>query len=789
MRAPLAESLRAGRLPEWWDGVELGINVAGIPSYQSFYVPAWPVAICGPVYGTDLVIILHLLVGAFGVAAWASRLGASRLGATVGGALFMLSGYMSSMTVMHTAAMAPAWIPWIAWTADRLAACATRSNWKGLLGPAAGGAIFMSLAIMAGDPSAAISGALVGLLVAGARSERPLPAIAAEVGAIAMGAILSAAVLLPAALNLPETDRSASLDSNDALAWSLHPLSLLQVLWPHALGDPAHPSRNLARAVADTARGTGRDPAWAYSIYFGWVAIGMAARGAFAKARGVRILGAASIVILLLALGAFTPVYGWFRTVFFPEQWLRYPARHFAAVVVLWSSLAAIGFDAALLHARSRHMVVIFAVSLCIAVAVEAFVYSHGLDATGPRYLLDPPLEAPGLAHEIEKGGWLTIAALVGFGAALFSVRHSRLSSIAAPLAAAAVMVPIAIEAYTLIPRVSRDTVVTDAGVLSTVAPASRRDAPRPRVWREPIYSIAADASPEPEVLAAAMGKTAVDDLGILHGFAYLRGYSPVLTERRFNAVFKGAERHKQLRRIMELFSTEYAVIPIALKPPPGFELVFNDEADFVSLVRLVSTRQRAFVAGRWAHFANDDAVLDSMLAPGGDLELIRFVGDGSSDSSVSTAGAGIGGPCEVHTSRPERVDIHCQSPAGGYAVLVDSWSPGWSATVDGAPAVIERADMLLRAVRVGPGVHDVAFEYRTPGLRIGAWISLIGWLMAGLIVVAAVAGVLPSRDGSGESIPASTMSVAASQHGKGRSSRAGMHPKGTKRTRHRPGD
>ena len=62
--------------------------------------------------------------------------------------------------------------------------------------------------------------------------------------------------------------------------------------------------------------------------------------------------------------------------------------------------------------------------------------------------------------------------------------------------------------------------------------------------------------------------------------------------------------------------------------------------------------------------------------------------------------------------------------------MLLDAWAPGWSATVDGAPARIELAEGLVRAVAVGSGRHVIAFRYTAPGLHLGAAISLTGWLL-----------------------------------------------------------
>lgn len=57
-------------------------------------------------------------------------------------------------------------------------------------------------------------------------------------------------------------------------------------------------------------------------------------------------------------------------------------------------------------------------------------------------------------------------------------------------------------------------------------------------------------------------------------------------------------------------------------------------------------------------------------------------------------------------------VVIEADGP-GGYVVLNDIWHPWWFAEVDGAPAAIERANFLFRAVAVPPGSHTVRFMFR----------------------------------------------------------------------------
>lgn len=66
-------------------------------------------------------------------------------------------------------------------------------------------------------------------------------------------------------------------------------------------------------------------------------------------------------------------------------------------------------------------------------------------------------------------------------------------------------------------------------------------------------------------------------------------------------------------------------------------------------------------------------------------------------------------------------------SEEGGLLFVSTTYSNGWSATVDGEPAEVLKADVGFVAVAVPAGEHEVRLSYETPYLRAGAALSLVG--------------------------------------------------------------
>jgi hypothetical protein len=93
-------------------------------------------------------------------------------------------------------------------------------------------------------------------------------------------------------------------------------------------------------------------------------------------------------------------------------------------------------------------------------------------------------------------------------------------------------------------------------------------------------------------------------------------------------------------------------------------------------------------------------------------------------------------GVSRVGEEDPSSVAIEVETETGGYVVLLDSFDPGWRATVDGDPAAVLPANGLFRAVLVPPGRHRVRFAYRPPVQAAGLASTA---LAAGLLVLGGV--------------------------------------------------
>ncbi|MCC7529811.1 MAG: YfhO family protein [Candidatus Melainabacteria bacterium] len=93
--------------------------------------------------------------------------------------------------------------------------------------------------------------------------------------------------------------------------------------------------------------------------------------------------------------------------------------------------------------------------------------------------------------------------------------------------------------------------------------------------------------------------------------------------------------------------------------------------------------------------------------------------------------------PAATERKNSSTVIVKGNAPSDCYLILTDTYYMGWRAFVDDKPAVIERANISFRAVRVPKGEHTIRFEFWPASLLIGialalfctSMVSMIAWL------------------------------------------------------------
>lgn len=84
----------------------------------------------------------------------------------------------------------------------------------------------------------------------------------------------------------------------------------------------------------------------------------------------------------------------------------------------------------------------------------------------------------------------------------------------------------------------------------------------------------------------------------------------------------------------------------------------------------------------------------------------------------------------------PDVMTIDISTTEPGFLRVLEAWDPGWSATVDGAAAPTVIADEVFMAVPIPAGKHRVVLQFSTPGVAVGATISLISLGLLLLLVL-----------------------------------------------------
>jgi len=205
-------------------------------------------------------------------------------------------------------------------------------------------------------------------------------------------------------------------------------------------------------------------------------------------------------------------------------------------------------------------------------------------------------------------------------------------------------------------------------------------------------------------------------------GLKDVRGYD-IVSVRRYEELITGTAGdlffYQTAMSPPPSFSLLNAKYVLAFHPmrsaPVPLDLVYSNE---IFIYQYRDFRERAMAV--FDHRVQDSAnVLAAVRA--GDFDPAKTVlfedpppttispGDGTTNASV-----------RIVSDAPDDIEIKASMSRPGFLLLLDTWFPGWVATVNGVEKPVLRADYNFRAVELPAGDSVVRFSYRPRSFRIG---------------------------------------------------------------------
>jgi hypothetical protein len=148
------------------------------------------------------------------------------------------------------------------------------------------------------------------------------------------------------------------------------------------------------------------------------------------------------------------------------------------------------------------------------------------------------------------------------------------------------------------------------------------------------------------------------------------------------------------------------------------------------------SALPRARLAHNWR--LNDDDDLSAFLTriQSGDINPALAVTLDKAPDPMPQPATGQEQPVDYISDDLDSVILVAKPTSPAILVLADMWQPGWEVQVDNQPATMLRVDHVLRGVALNPGEHEVRFTYRDPSLRRSIVVTLIGTLLALVLLI-----------------------------------------------------
>lgn len=680
--------LRQGHFPLWNPHIYSGVPYFG--GFQSglLYPLNWQYLFLPTPLAANWGIALHIFLAGLFMFLWARGRGLSFIPAVMAGALWMFCGeHFLHVHAGHLCRLVTtAWIP-------MLFLCIDRFIERRTLGWALCGSGVIALLLVGGDPQYVFYCALAAALYCLLRlwtAERPLQAVGGLAAVCAVAAGLAAAQLLIGLATAQESIRGGPTPWEFASSFSFPPDNLATLLAPTFFGD--------------VTTYWGRWHLWEVCLFISATGCLLLIPGVLrGENRDRRVFIAMTAALLLLALGAYTPLY---RLLY---DWVpgfdRF--RGMSKFAVLASAfliiLAAMGLESLLRGECRRLLTYVAAGTGAVLLALGAWMvlapacdlwasYMRHVAAIRDSFISvaamsDPAYVQRAFHHAGQTLLWAGATCLL-IAAAVLLIRSNRRLALCLAALAALEMVVFARASVSTFPIVS-----TRAPYLQKLLVSQPGD-----------YRILITNFPNLSMTLQARD---------------IWGYGPFMPRRygEFMTFSQGKD------------PSEVSPAVVFLKHSPLYDLL---------RCRLVIVRQKSYddVYEHTDILPHGLIVHDFRLANGRDDALRALQTPGFDprrtvvlESPPPLTPLPAVGPESVTVTEdgPNALRIVARLSSPGILLITDSYTKGWRAVGEGGQEYpVVPADHALRALSLPAGEHRIRMEYRPSAFTIGVWVSAV---------------------------------------------------------------
>lgn len=707
-----------GEFPYWNRLFAAGQPIAANPEHEVFYPLTWLILLPSYDLGFRLQILLHVWIGLVGMYAllrsmdltpWSSGFGALAWG--LGG---LTMSYINLLPILFCAA----WLPLTCLYVRRFL---IRRNVRDF----ALGSLFLGMQFLVGEPTTVMqTGFLLGMyaLYRAWYTKRRVMKAASRVlwvAAISVcGLLIGAAQILPALDHVRDSARSRPFGLDLVGTWSMPWAKFSELLYPNILG---HMTVDKVTWYWAGGLYPGMGSPFIFSIYCGILVAALTIGGAFARARGGRLVLVISIVSALFALGSHTPLLKFLYDHGIATA-IRYPEKFVMMGVFAMILFASQTLDRMLegeQSSREGAVGFVAAVALvAIAVSVAAFT-PWFTPALTKIWSLTPGPNARFIAR-LSRWDWIEAAGrAVGALLLLLTIRtrHRRLWLGALFAFVLLDILPIAEEVNPRMPRA-----FFDAPPLASRLPPNRSEY---RIFHEADwYGQEATAR---KFFSTGKAVYWIVRNGLFPMTGSAAGFATVL-ERDYDKT--------ALLPTMDLSDAVWDVkrsgrgdwyVPFMAMSNAWYRVEYADfdrekrrvQSDFTKSIPVTLTPSEHYPRYYFA---------DQLVSIRGKSDFAKKLSDGSYSAAVAFVGQPSFVPARgvVHGVRetPNRAELDVESFGQGFLVMSVTTHKYWRIAVDGrnVPAVV--TNIAYQGVTLTPGRHRVEMVYSNPLVQIGGGVS-----------------------------------------------------------------